>query len=425
MSAEDGKVLDSSSVPTTALSGVELFGTEFIFYPAGQFQLDPSTGKTFYVGSKTTRGDTSRAETLMAFNFGTETEMVETGEPLATEVEDGASESGEEDAGEEPDEDGEEEEEEEGVSEEEMTEDVSEGGAPSALQMFNELLDEIPDSNAVGYFVFGVGASDMVLVDATALENLREIADSIDTETRNGATNYQMDLAGMDVMAFESKTQVDAGEAEAPSYQLSVGENEEDVEAEDLVLSMKASNLITQVSTTRPGEEQEEEETLDEALSALAELAAETGDDLVPGGFAMTARGVHVGGDALAILQEVAGDFTQSTLTYMLGGSELVFSVEDAPSKYIGTEENGAFLLEADNAAAEALTARGLVMPMQETGALRMQQISETVTTGGESASEPDPAPEPSGQAAEDDDESAFSKADDRLGSMLDTMEQL
>lgn len=76
----DGQVLQPDFAGTGALHGVELFGSRYLFFPTTQFELERSTGDTFFVGDEDTRGSRELAQELLAFNFGLETESEQVGE---------------------------------------------------------------------------------------------------------------------------------------------------------------------------------------------------------------------------------------------------------------------------------------------------------------------------------------------------------
>ena len=390
MDASEGQVLSDASLPAGAAHGVELFGTEYIFYETEQFDLEVSTGDTLFVGSRSTRGDTAKAESLMGFNFGAETNVSGQEEAVGPE----ASETSAED---EPGETG---------AEEAGAEEAPEAGPPEAMALVNQRIEGVSGEMETGRVVIGGVPGGSPLIDEAAREILAEMSDTVESDTQNEATDYTMSIGDLSLFAHESKTAVDSEAAEQPSYQFGVKGSEE-VTAEDIALALVAADLLAQVSGTTTAAALEEEDktpaTVGEALSERAEEAANLDEDIVPGGFAQTAQGTYVGGDGLAILQEVSAESTQSTVTFDLAGEEHVYAIDPAPTKFIGTEENGAFLLSAGSEAAEDLTVRALLMAFEETGALRRKAVNEQVTEP-EDTEEPDPVPEPAtpGPPAED-----------------------
>jgi len=428
MEDSDGEVLSEGALPASAEHGVELLGTEFIFYPTEQFELEVSTGATLMVGSRSTRGDASKAESLMGFGFGAETNVA------------GAGTSEEPSAGDAPDEE---------VSDEEAEEEpepTEEAGPPSAMQRVSQKIQDLPGDMEVGFVVMDGTPGGDPLIDDAAREVLVEMSDGVDPTTRNEATDYEIDLGGLMVFADESKTAVGAAAADQPSYQFRAEENEEDLTAEDIALALKAEDFLTQTSETTTAAALEEEtdgepvaegepvgeeeaQTVGEALSERAEQAAGLDEDIVPGGFAQTAQGMYVGGDALAILQEVGDGSTQSSVTFDLAGEEHVFSVGPAPTKFIESEENGAFRVEADSGAAEDLTVRGLLMAFEETGAIRRKALSEQIAEP-EEEDEPESAPEPSTSAsapepAGEEEQSAFEETQQKVDEALSVLDDL
>lgn len=403
LSEDEGRVLSDEELPASAQHGVELMNTEYIFYETDQFELEVSTGDTFFVGSRSTRGDASLAESLQGFNFGAETN-------LAGEEEEAAQE-----AAEEP---------EEAEEEPELTEEVEEAGPPDVMVQVQDLIDNLPGDIETGHF----GTHDeeeSPTVDSDTIDILTEMADTVDREQAGSRETVTMEIAGLPVFAFESDLVLEEPAATAPYFQLSVEENDDDVDAEDLLLSLQADDLMNN-AVPREAEEEEEEEpaTVGEALAERAEMAA--GLDEAPGGFAQTASGMFVGGDGLEILQTVSDDFTQSSMTFELAGETLEFSAEPAPTKFIGTEENGAFLIEADSDAAEDLSVRGLLMAFDENGAMRRQAVSEQVTEPEEEETEePEPAPEPSTPEPEEEGQSATEQATEQIGEMMSQLEDL
>lgn len=382
MDASEGQVLSDASLPAGAAHGVELFGTEYIFYETEQFDLEVSTGDTLFVGSRSTRGDTAKAESLMGFNFGAETNVSDQEEAADPE----ASEASAEAAG---------------------AEGEPEEDEPEAMALVNQRIEGVSGEMETGRVVIGGVPGGRPLIDEAGREILAEISDTVESDTQNEATDYTMSIGDLDLFAHESKTAVDSEAAEQPSYQFGVKDGEE-AEAEDIALALVAADLLAQVSGTTTAAALEEEgdkapATVGEALSERAEEAADLDEDLVPGGFAQTAQGTFVGGDGLAILQEVSAESTQSTVTFDLAGEEHVYAIDPAPTKFIETEENGAFLLSAGSEAAEDLTVRALLMAFEETGALRRKAVNEQVTEP-EDTGEPDPVPEPAtaGPPAED-----------------------
>jgi len=427
MEGSGGEVLSEESLPASAEHGVELLGTEFIFYPTEQFELEVSTGSTLMVGSRSTRGDASKAESLMGFNFGAEMNLAGDeagGEPSSEEV------STEEAPDEEPEEEAE----------------MAEGaGPPGLMEQVNEKIEDLPGGMQAGHVVMSGTPGGRPLIDDAAREVLVEMSDAVESTTRNEATDYEMEIGDLMVFADESKTAVSASGAEQPSYQLRTSENEEEVTAEDIALALKTENFLTQVSGTTDAasledtDSEEEPETVGEALSGRAERAAgldeeNLDDDIVPGGFAQTAQGTFVGGDALAILQEVAGETTQSSVTFDLAGKEHVFSIDPAPTKFIETEENGAFRVGAGSDAAEDLTVRGLLMAFEESGAIRRKALSEQIAEPEEEESAgPEPAPEPSApepeptepEPAGEEEQSAFEETQQKVDNALSVLDDL
>jgi len=401
MDDDEGEVLSEGELPASADHGVELFGTEYIFYETDQFELEVSTGDTFFVGSRSTRGDTSLAESLMGFNFGAETNL----------------------SGEEP-EQVEEEVQEEEEEEPDMTEEVEEAGPPDVMAQVQDLIDQIPGDTEAGFF--GTHEEEETpTIDSAALEILTEMAGSVDREQAGSRELVTLEIAGLTALATESDLVLDAPTADDPFYQLSVKDNDEGVDADMLVLALQDANLMSN-TVAREEEAEEEPESVGEALGQRAEEAAGIDDDIVPGGFAQTSQGMFVGGDGLAILQEVSDDSTQSSVTFELAGETLRFSVEPAPTKFIGSEENGAFLLTASSEAAQDLSVRGLLMAFDESGAMRRQAVSEQVTEPAEEEEEPEPAPEPSTPEPEEETEaSATEQATEQIGQMMSQLEDL
>lgn len=406
LSADEGEVLSEGDLPASAQHGVELMGTEYIFYETDQFELEVATGNTFFVGSRSTRGDASLAESLQGFNFGAETNLA------------GEEEEAEEEAAEEP------EQVEEGEEEPELTEEVEEAGPPDVMSQVQGLIENLPGDTESGHF--GTHEEETSpTIDSDALDILTEMADAVERDEAAGREIVEMGIAGLTVKANESDLVLDAPAANDPYYQLLVVENDEGVDAEMLVLALQDSNLMNNAVAQEP-EAEDEPQTVGEALGERADMAADL--DEAPGGFAQTSQGMFVGGDGLEILQTVSDDFTQSSMTFELGGETLRFSVESAPTKFIGTEENGAFQIEAGSEAAEDLSVRGLLMAFDENGAMRRQAISEQVTEPEEEEEEEEPeaAPEPSPpEPEEEEDRSATEQVTERLDEMMGTIEDL
>jgi len=401
LSGDEGRVFSEGDLPASAQHGVELMGTEYIFYETDQFELEVSTGDTFFVGSRSTRGDASLAESLQGFNFGAETNLA--GEEDATE-----------EAAEEP------------AEEPDMTEEVEEAGPPDVMAQVQNLIDDLPGDTESGHF----GTHDeeeSPTIDSDTLDILTEMADTVEREEAGSRDTATMEIAGLPVFAFESDLELEEPAAQSPYFQLSVEENDEGVDAEQLLLALQASDLMNNAVPREPVDEEEDEEqpaTVGEALGDRAEMAA--GLDEAPGGFAQTASGMFVGGDGLEILQTVSDDFTQSSMTFELAGETLRFVVEPAPTKFIGTAENGAFLVEPDSSAAEDLSVRGLLMAFDESGAMRRQAVSEQVTEPDEEEPEPEPAPEPSTPEPEEEEStSATQQATEQIGEMMSQLEDL
>lgn len=404
LSEEEGEVLSEGQLPASAQHGVELMGTEFIFYETDQFELEVSTGDTFFVGSRSTRGDASLAESLQGFNFGAETN-------LAGEEEAAAEEAAEEPEG-------------EAAGEEEpgMTQEVEEAeGPPSPMEQIQGLIEDLPSNIETGHY----GMHDeepSPTIDSDALSVLTEMADTVEREVVDGTETITFEVAGLNAFAFESDLELAESAAQSPFYQFSVGDVF-DVSAEDVMLSLRESNLMNTATVQEAEEEEDEPATVGEALAERAEMAA--GLDEAPGGFAQTASGMFVGGDALEILQTVSDDFTQSSMTFELAGETVTFGADPAPTKFIGTEENGAFLIEADSDAAEDLSVRGLLMAFDESGAMRRQAVSEQVTEPQEEQEEPEPAPEPSTPDSGEEEQSATQQATEQIGQMMSQLENL
>jgi hypothetical protein len=418
MDGSGGEVLSEESLPASAEHGVELLGTEFIFYPTEQFELEVSTGSTLMVGSRSTRGDASKAESLMGFNFGAETNLAGDETSAEEAPDEGASDQ-------EP---------------EEEPEPAEEAGPPGLMEQVNEKIEDLPGDMQAGHVVISGTPGGRPLIDDAAREILVEMSDAVDSTTRNEATDYEMKIGDLMVFVDESKTAVSASGAEQPSYQLRASENEENVTAEDIALALKTEDFLTQVSETTTAasledtDSEEEPETVGEALSGRAKMAAGLDDDIVPGGFAQTAQGTFVGGDALAILQEAGDGSTQSSVTFDLAGEEHVFSIDPAPTKFIETEENGAFRVSAGSDAAEDLTVRGLLMAFEESGAIRRKALSEQIaepeeeeSAGPESAPEPSaPEPEPTEpEPAGEEEQSAFEETQQKVDNALSVLDDL
>jgi hypothetical protein len=329
----------------------------------------------------------------MGFNFGAETNVSGQEEAVGPE----ASETSAED---EPGETG---------AEEAGAEEAPEAGPPEAMALVNQRIEGVSSGVETGRVVMDGTPGGRPLIDDAAREILAEISDTVESDTQNEATDYTMQIGDLSLFAHESKTAVDAEAAEQPSYQFGVKDAEE-AGAEDIAGALVEADLLVEASeTTRAAALEEEGDkapaTVGEALSERAEEAADLDEHLVPGGFAQTAQGTYVGGDGLAILQEVSQESTQSTVTFDLAGEEHVFTIDPAPTKFIETEENGAFLLSAGSEAAEDLTVRALLMAFEETGALRRKAVNEQATEPEDTEEpEPDPVPEPAtpGPTAED-----------------------
>jgi len=405
LSADEGDVLSDSELPASAQHGVEIMGTEFIFYETDQFELEVSTGNTFFVGSRSTRGDASLAESLQGFNFGAETNIA------------GEEEEAAEEAAEEP---------EEGDEEPDLTDEVEGAGPPDVMRQVQDLIDELPGDVETGHF--GTHEDEpSPTIDSDTLDILTEMADTVDRDEAGSRDTITMEIAGLPVFAFESDLAFEEPAAQSPYFQLSVEENDDEVDGQQLLLALKASDLMNDAVPVETVDDDEDEEpepqTVGEALSDRAELAADLEE--APGGFAQTASARFVGGDGLEILQTVSDSFGQSSMTFELAGETLVFATEPAPTKFIGTQENGAFLIEADSDAAEDLAVRGLLLAFDESGALRRKAVSEQATESEEDE-EPEPAPEPSTPEPDEEEErSATEQVTERVDDMLGTLQDL
>lgn len=447
-SADDGEVLGEDLTGSGASQRVRLFGETYYFFVTTRYDLERATGKVHFVGDPDALGSSERAEELLAFNFGMETESEPgTDREMFAHTPATAEESSE------------------ARTEEDLREeDISEVDVPEAEESGDETLDsaiEVLEERAsalsleeeeVGYYVLpsGPGSSEereRAHVDSKLLRTLQEIADT-STELEIGdpsSSDFVIRLRNLELRAFEAKTTFKSSGPENPAYQLTTGGETEPVRVGEVLAVLEEEGVAFQnteaafswaeptgsAAPDKPSEEESleeespeedalvedplEEETsedeppeekppeeephmlmsVDERISTLAEDAAD--HPSAPGAYGHSGGEILVGLDAREILRDVADHTFVGRVRIETEEGDLKFAFEVAPMKYVRSPDNEARRLYADNEPAEELSVRALVQALSETGALTLEEVTtrtESSETAGEPA-EPPAATEP------------------------------